>query len=294
MRLTLMRLKPLATVFALAILLFIALANYLTPAFAQSSFERSFVPKSKLIDKIWTKHDPSSTIVIDHSQWDGFLAKYVKTNAQGVNLVAYGSVSGADKGALANYRNALQSVDVTTLNRNEQYAYWLNLYNASTVAVALKHYPVKSIRDIKKNALDIMGPFNDKVAQVNGKKLTLNNIESGIVRPIWNDPLLHYAFNCAAITCPNLGKEAFTGEKIRSQLNAAAFTYVNSPSGVSFKNGEMIASKIYFWYEVDFGGSEKGILNHINRYASDALKAKLKGRTKVDKYVYDWSLNDAR
>lgn len=291
---TVMQLKPLAVLLAFALLIFIALSNYLTPAFAQSNIERSFVPKSKLHNPIWTKHDAGSTIVVDHSAWDSFLGKYIKTNAQGVNLVAYGSVSGADKAALGNYLNALQNVDVTKLNRKEQYAYWFNLYNASTVSVVLKRYPIKSIRDIKKNKLDIYGPFNDTVVKVNGKKLTLNKIESGIVRPIWNDPLLHYGFNCAAVTCPNLGKKAFTGAKVNSQLRAAAVAYVNSPRGVTIKDGKIVASKIYFWYEGDFGGSETAILNHLIRYANKDLKAKLAGKTTIEKYIYDWSLNDAR
>lgn len=291
---TIMRYKPFAVIIALSALLFFALTNFLTPAFAQSSIERSFVPKSKLADQIWTKHDAASKIVVDHAPWSKFLGKYVKTNGQGVNLVAYGRVSGADKAALVNYLKSLQAVDVTKLNRNEQYAYWLNLYNASTVGVALKHYPLKSIRDIKKNALDVYGPFNDPVAVVNGKKLTLNKIESGIVRPIWNDPLLHYGFNCAAITCPNLAKKAYTGAKVRNQLGAAAKDYVNSPRGINIKDGQITASKIYFWYEGDFGGSEASILKHISRYANADLKARIKGVKKVDKYLYDWTLNDAR
>lgn len=291
---SIMRAKPFALLIAIGILLLMALTNFLTPAFAQSSIERSFVPKSKLHNKIWTKHNAGSKIVVDHSAWDAFLGKYIKTTGQGVNLVAYGRVSGADKAALGNYLKSLQSVDVTKLNRNEQYAYWLNLYNASTVGVALKHYPLKSIRDIKKNKLDIYGPFNDTVAVVNGKKLTLNKIESGIVRPIWNDPLLHYGFNCAAITCPNLVKTAYKGATVRSQLANAAKAYVNSPRGIAFKDGKITASKIYFWYEDDFGGSEAAILKHINRYANADLKARLKGTKTVDKYVYDWSLNDAR
>lgn len=286
--------KSIAAIFTLSFFLLFAVSNFLTPAFAQSTIERSFVPKSKLDDKIWTKHDAGSKIVIDHAPWNDFLEKYIKTNAQGVNLVAYGRVSNDDKTALKNYLKALQSVDVTKLNRNEQFAYWVNLYNASTVAIALKHYPIESIRDIKKNVLDLQGPFNDDIATVNGKKLTLNTIESGIVRPIWNDPRLHYAFNCAAITCPNLSKKAFTGATLNAQLNAAASEYVNSSRGITFNEGKIIASKIYFWYENDFGGSEASILKHIDRYSNAGLKAKLKGKKKIDQYVYDWSLNDAQ
>jgi len=129
---------------------------------AQSALERFGVPKAKLISGPWKKHNASY----------GFLKKYIKTDGNGVNRVAYGRVSGGDKAALGNYIKALQATDVTGLNRNEQFAFWVNLYNASTVTVALNNYPIKSIRDVKKGVLDFLGPFNDKVATVNGKKLT--------------------------------------------------------------------------------------------------------------------------
>ncbi|MEO1067181.1 MAG: DUF547 domain-containing protein [Pseudomonadota bacterium] len=281
-------LKMAATLLTLAV----SVSTYTAPSHAQSFLERFAVPKSKLVNRIWTQNDPNSSIVVDHGRWDAFLSKYVRTDGSGVNRVAYGRVSGADKSTLNAYLADLQKVDVTKLNRNEQYAFWLNLYNASTVSVAINNYPIKSIRDVKNSAVDFVGPFNDKIATVNGKSLTLNAIESGIVRPIWKDPRLHYAFNCAAVTCPNLGKKAYVGSKINGQLNAAARAYVNDPRGVTVKNGKITASKIYFWYEDDFGGSEASILNHIRRYANNSLKSKLANAKGIDDYVYDWALND--
>lgn len=271
-----------------------AIMIFATSAHAQSALERFAVPKAKLISGPWKKNDAGSAIQVDHGAWDGFLKKYVKTDGKGINRVAYGRVSGGDKAALSAYLKKLQGTDVTTLNRDEQFAFWVNLYNASTVSVALKNYPLKSIRDVKKGVLDFLGPFNDKIATVNGKTLTLNDIESGIVRPLWKDPRLHYAFNCAAISCPNLAKQAFKGAVLNKQLNSAATRFVNNPRGISFSGGKATASKIYFWYEGDFGGSHKAIINHMKRYASADLKAKLQSISKIDSFEYDWALNDAR
>ncbi len=274
------------------IALVVGLPTFLFPAIshAQLAIEKIFIAKSKLANSIWKKHDPSSTQEIDHSAWDGFLAKYLKADDVGINRLAYKSVSSADKLALQSYLSALQAIDVTKLNKNEQYAFWINLYNASTVNVGIKNYPIKSILDIKSNPLDLKGPFNDKIAKVNGQALTLDIIESGIVRPIWNDPRLHYAFNCAAISCPNLSGKAYRGKTLNAQLNKAAVNFVNHPRGIQIQNGKLTASKIYFWYSEDFGG-EKGVLNHIKQYANDNLKQKLAGKTKIDYYVYDWALN---
>lgn len=286
-----MRLQTFSTTVLAAL---IVLSWSVSTSYAQSRIERSFVPKSRLADKIWTKHDASSKIEIDHDAWDAFLKKFVRSDGDGINRVAYKRVGGADKKALNTYLKALHNVDVTTLNRNEQLAYWVNLYNASTVSIVLKNYPLKSIREVKRNALDFLGPFNDPIAKVNGKTLTLNTIESGIARPIWKDPRLHYVFNCAAISCPNLGKTAYKSATLNAQLNSAARSFVNNPRGVSFSKDGITASKIYFWYEGDFGGSEKSILKHINRYANAKLKSRLNGKKSIDKYVYDWALNEAR
>lgn len=275
----------------IAIALSMPLFSFPNLANAQSSIEKAFVAKSRLSSGIWKKHDPSSTIVVDHSAWDAFLSKYTRKNAQGVNLVSYGGVSAADKQALKEYLNALQATDVTKLNRNEQYAFWLNLYNASTVNLGIKNFPIKSILDIKSNPLDLKGPFNDNVAKVNGITLTLDTIESGIVRPIWNDARLHYAFNCAAISCPNLGGEAYKGSKINAQLNAAAKAFINDPRGIRIENGKITASKIFFWYSDDFGKNEKDVLAHIKKFASPKLITALEGKTKIDSYEYDWALN---
>ncbi len=275
----------------LAIALSMPLINVPTFAHAQSALEKAFIAKSRLSSNIWKKHVPSSKVVVDHSAWDSFLKKYTRKDGKGINRVAYGGVSSADKKALSAYLTSLQATDVTKLNRNEQYAFWLNLYNASTVNLGVKNFPINSILEIKSNALDLKGPFNDNVAKVNGKKLTLDTIESGIVRPIWNDPRLHYAFNCAAISCPNLGSSAYKGASINAQLNAAARSYVNDPRGIRINGGKITASKIYFWYSGDFGKNEKEVLAHINKFAAPKLKAALKGKTSIDSYEYDWALN---
>ncbi|MEO0327196.1 MAG: DUF547 domain-containing protein [Pseudomonadota bacterium] len=261
-------------------------------AFAQLSIEKTLVAKSQLQDPIWQMHEPASEEIIEHGVWNGFLGKYVATDARGINLVKYGAVSAADRESLKTYLSALQSIDITRYNRREQYAFWLNLYNASIVNVVLENYPSKSILNIKSHLLDLKGPFDDAIVSVNGKTLTPDDIESGIVRPIWNDPRLHYGFNCAAISCPNLGTEAFNGSSINGQLDQAATSFINDPRGVKIKNGKVTVSKIFFWYSEDFGGSDKAILDHIRAFASPELAEKLAGKSRISKYEYDWALNE--
>jgi hypothetical protein len=186
-------------------------------------------------------------------------------------------------------------VPVRSLRRDEQLAYWINLYNALTVKVILDHYPVKSIRSI-----DISpgffsdGPWGKPLVRVEGKEMTLNDMEHRVLRPIWKDPRIHYAVNCASLGCPNLQPRAFTAENAEELLALAAREYVNHPRGVSVDKGWVRVSSIYVWFKEDFGGTDEGVIEHLRRHASGALPEELRRVDGISEHHYDWSLNDAR
>lgn len=241
---------------------------------------------------MWDKHDAASEAVVDHSAWSDILGSYVKTGGpQGVNLFDYGGVSSADKSKLDGYIKALADRDPRSLNKAEQKAYWINLYNAVTIQVVLDDYPVDSIRDIKDGFFS-GGPWDRKVVTIAGEQLTLNDIEHRILRPIWNDPLIHYGVNCASIGCPNLLTEAYTGENIETRLAENAKAYVKSSRGARFDGKKLVVSSIYEWFQVDFGDSEAGVLKHLAQYAEGSKQAKLKSRNGYSKDAYSWDLND--
>ena len=262
---------------------------------ACTRLERLALPDAQVTDSHWQQHDAASSERVDHAAWDRFLARYVVPDATGVALVDYGAVTPADRGALDAYLDRLYATRVTALNRDEQLAYWVNLYNARTVAVILEHYPVATIRDIKfGGGAFTIGPWNEPLVTVEARALSLNDVEHEIIRPIWRDPRIHYVVNCAAIGCPNLGRQAYRGATIDAQMTAAARAYVNDPRGASIDDaGRLTVSKIYVWFEEDFGGSQAGVLAELARYAEPELKARLAGRSRIDGYEYDWSLNDA-
>ncbi|MES1942652.1 hypothetical protein PC39_00955 [Salinisphaera sp. PC39] len=240
----------------------------------------------------WKEHDPTSEATIDHGAWSEFLTRYIEPDpALDLNRLRYGAVSKADRAALAAYIRRLEAVDIDAHNRDQQLAYWLNLYNAATVRLILEDYPVDSIRDL--GGLFSSGPWDRKVVTVAGTRLTLNDIEHRILRPIWDTPLIHYGVNCASVGCPNLLKSAYTGAGVYRQLRDNARAYVNSPRGVRIEDGRVTASRIYDWYREDFGGSEAGVISHLRQYAAPALSARLDAAGEVDDYAYDWALNDA-
>jgi hypothetical protein len=269
------------------------LVALVVPLGAIASIEAPFAPRADLWQR-WTAHDPAAAAAIDHAPWDRFAKTYVKPQPDGVNRVAYARVSAADRKALADYVAGLAGTPISAYHRDQQLAYWLNLYNALTVKLVLDHYPVASIRDI-----DISpgwfsdGPWNKKLVTIEGEAVSLNDIEHRILRPIWRDARVHYALNCASVGCPHLKPEAFTADNTEALLNAAAREYVNHPRGARIESGRLVVSSIYVWFSEDFGGSDEGVIAHLKRYAEPDLLAGLAAAGRIDDFAYDWSLNDA-
>jgi hypothetical protein len=241
----------------------------------------------------WQRHDPASAATVDHSAWDRFLARYVQTGADGVNRVGYGRVAAADRSALSAYVANLTAVDVDALARREQLAFWINLYNALTVRVILDHYPVDSIQKINISpGFFAVGPWGKQLVTVAGEALSLDDIEHRILRPIWRDPRVHYAVNCASIGCPNLRRGAYTGANVETALDEAARAYVNHPRGAAFEREGLFVSAIYKWFIDDFGGTSAAVLAHLRRYADPPLAARLASVRDIAGHRYDWALND--
>lgn len=242
----------------------------------------------------WAAHDETSVAVIDHAAWDAFLRRHVVRGPDGINRVNYGDVFRAEQDALRSDVARLAALPIDRYSRREQLAFWIDLYNALTVTVVLDHYPVPSIRKIGISpGLFSVGPWGKKLVTIEGEALSLDDIEHRILRPIWHDPRIHYAVNCASLGCPNLQAEAFTAENTEALLERAAHDYINHPRGASVIDGTLIVS-IYVWYRSDFGGSDQGVIEHLRRYAAPALAAGLAHVDRIASDRYDWSLNDAR
>ncbi len=239
-------------------------------------------------DAKWMENSGSAS-TIDHSAWDRLLKAHVKTSSDGINLVDYAGLKESAATQLAAYITQMQGIDISAYNRNEQFAYWVNLYNAATVDQIVRNFPLESIRDI---GVLGQGPWKDEILSVNGKKLSLDDIEHGILRPIWKDVRIHYAVNCASLGCPNLAAQAWQAGRLEEMLEAAAKSYVNHPRGFARVGGKLTASNIYEWYESDWGSAAK-VIEHARKYASEATLSLLAGATTIDAYDYDWALNAA-
>lgn len=256
----------------------------LTPATA--------APRAELWDR-WTAHAPDSAETVNHSTWDDLVRRYVRSDAGGVNRFSYSQVRRVDRASLAGYLADLSRTRISQYRRDEQLAFWVNLYNALTVQVVLEHYPVKSIRDISISpGLFASGPWGKPLTEVEGESLSLDDIEHRILRPIWRDPRIHYAVNCASVGCPNLMTEAFTAQNANELLDRGARAYVNHPRGARVENGRLVVSSIYQWFKEDFGGDDSGVIAHLRSYASPEFANMLQQVQRIADDGYDWTLND--
>jgi Protein of unknown function, DUF547 len=244
-------------------------------------------PAAKQAEGNWATSG-SKAETINHDAWDAILTSYARAADDGINRVDYAGIKTKAAGELKGYLTALQSIKISEYPRDEQFAYWVNLYNAATVQVIVDNYPLESIRDI---GLLGQGPWKDKFLKVEGQMLSLDDVEHGILRSIWKDVRIHYAVNCASIGCPNLALKAYRANMLEPMLDDAARAYINHPRGFTKTDGELIASNIFEWYQSDWGTANDVVI-HARKYASLETLALLKDANGIDAYDYDWALND--
>lgn len=238
----------------------------------------------------WDRADVSSRRVVDHGAWQALLDRHVETLADGRTIVHYDAFSAADRAELKTYLKATTAIDPRSLNRPEQFAYWINLYNALTVDLMLQHPQKQTILRIGGGFLPT-GPWDDDITSIDGVALTLNDIEHRILRPLFKDNRVHFAVNCASIGCPNLSPTAYTAANLEAQLSAAERAYLEHPRGLMLADGRLTASSIFKWYGDDFAADQTGLLEYFASVRKD-LAAELTSYQGRISFAYDWARND--
>jgi Protein of unknown function, DUF547 len=230
---------------------------------------------------------------VDHSAFDRLLRAHVVNG-----LVDYDAFK-ADA-AFAGYLRLLAATNPATLPRNEQLALWINAYNAYTIQLINNKNERESIRNVNKSLgfLKFKGPWSEAFAVVGGRTYSLDDIEQRTIRPVFKDPRIHFALVCAAIGCPPLRSEAYTGARVDTQLNDQAVKFLTqtpSKNRVDVANRTLYHSQVFTFsdYLDDFGGSKAAMGRFIARYyPAGAERALLEsGNFEAVKTEYDWSLN---
>lgn len=227
----------------------------------------------------------SNSKPVSHDAWSALLQKHVSADG----WVDYpGFIS--DSTQLNSYLQLLSSHYPNTQNwsRNEILAYWINAYNAFTVQMVIRHYPVASIKDIQPGIGFINSVWDIKFIEIESEVLDLNNIEHNILRKM-EEPRIHFAVNCASYSCPKLLNTAYTAENLNAQLDAAARDFINDPARNVITTEKAELSSIFNWFTGDF--TTKGSLkDFINQYSRTPIGE----TTPVTFLDYNWALNVKR
>jgi hypothetical protein len=226
---------------------------------------------------------------ISYEQWTALLKKHV--NEEG--LVDYkGFIT--DKKELQSFLDKLSAnPPAKDWDKNEQIAYWLNAYNAFTIKLIVDHYPVKSIKDLgpKHQIIFINTPWDKKFFKIGGKTMTLNRIEHRILRSEFTEPRIHFALNCASLSCPKLRREAYTGKRLDEQLTEQAREFLRDETRNQPRVKNPKLSAIFDFYGKDMRKwSGKTLIAYINQYSP----VKISEDADIEYLDYNWNLNEQK
>lgn len=241
--------------------------------------------------KYWDRGDETNRQQIDHSQWDEILNRYIVAGqVSGIVQFRYAEVSSIDSQLINRYIDSLTRIDPRSYPRMEQKAYWMNLYNALSVRMVLENLSANDSFSFKKNPLP-ENVWSKKDVKVTGRKLSLDDIEHKILRPIWRDHRILFGLNCASMDCPNLSPRAYTAANISAQLNEAGQRFVNDDRGVFYQDGTIKASRLFRDFLTDFAPDEKTLKKVFAHYAKDMKALYLLGASGPITYTQDPRLN---
>lgn len=211
----------------------------------------------------------------NHNLWTDLLQKHVSVNG---NVDYKGFKMNNQK--LQEYIGLLASnVPNGVWTKEEKLAYWINTYNALTVDLIIRNYPVKSIKDID-------DPWEQRLWQLGDKTYSLEEIEHEILRKM-NEPRIHFAIVCASFSCPKLQNTAFTAVDLDAQLTAATKEFLADSNRNEISENSIRISKIFDWFSKDFT-KNGSLIDFLNQYSKVNITPNAKKRYKD----YNWALNE--
>lgn len=220
----------------------------------------------------------SADLPPSHQAWDYLLKMHVAKDG----FVDYRGLL-QKKEAVADYLHMLGShLPGKNWNREALLAYFINLYNAATVWLILEHYPLGSIREIP-------GPWSRKFIRIGSANYSLGYLEHQVLREM-GDPRIHFAINCASVSCPELQGRAYTEEEMESQLDAATRKFIMDTGRNRISGEKASLSRIFKWYRQDFTPGNDLLIEFLNTYLPDPIPVD----ARIEFLPYDWSLNEPR
>jgi hypothetical protein len=233
----------------------------------------------------------SPGLAADFSGWDALLKKYVApkiTSGISLNAVDYKNLK-----ADPEFQQVVEDLNPVALDKltrkEEKLSFWINVYNILAVKMVADNYPVDSIKDVGNFFKPV---WKRPAGMVAGKERTLNEIEHEILRAM-GEPRIHVAIVCASVSCPDLRIEAFSPDRLDTQLDEQMKAFLANPGkGLRFdaKKNRVYISAIFDWFEGDFK-AQGGVIEFISRYLDATVAKKIQG-AKLSYLKYNWNVND--
>jgi hypothetical protein len=210
-----------------------------------------------------------------------------------------------DRAKLDAYLGSLETVmpeEFAGWKRAQQFAYWIDAYNAYVVRRVVDAYPIASIEELGEGKTAVWDqefiPLSRLFPEAGDRKLTLNDVENRILRPKFKDARVHVALSCASRGCPPILAEAFVAERLEKQLDAQVARWLADPERNRFdkKSGKIVVSKIFDWFQEDFARDAGSVQAWIAARAPESERAWLSSAEglKIEFLDYSWKLNEAR
>ena len=219
---------------------------------------------------------------VNHQAWTDLLEKHVDQKGM-VNYTGFIM----DSSELIQYLDLLSSNPPgKSWSKAEQLAYWINAYNAFTVKLIIDYYPLESIKEIAGGLPMLDSPWDIKFFRIGGIPFDLNTIEHQILRAKFEEPRIHFAINCASISCPKLRTEAYSAQQLEQQLEEQTLDFLNDPERNLISANETKLSRIFDWFQRDFV-KQSDIPTFIQQYNVSINKEQ-----KIQFLDYDWALNE--
>lgn len=250
---------------------------------------------------------PSALAAFDHDH--SLFDEVLRTHVDEAGMVDYAALK-AEPDTLNRYLEQLAPVSGEQLeawSREEQLAYWINAYNAYTLKVIIDHYPIdgggliSNLRFPASSIRHIDGVWDEKSWPVAGGDLTLDQMEHEKMRAELDEPLIHFAVNCASIGCAQLRRHAYTSDQLDQQLRQAAKAFIADPSKVKVSEDKLHLSKIFEWFGEDFErfdridgyGKYDGVVSYVLRHLPARERRLIRAKKPSIAWIeYDWGLND--
>lgn len=177
-------------------------------------------------------------------------------------------------------------------SKEEQLAYWLNLYNVSLINEVAKIYPKYDLQEYLYGEQSIL---ENKIITVNNIKLSLNDIQYNILQKNYdNDPLIIYGLYQGNIGGPNIRRKAYTGYNVYKSLGDNAFEFINSNRGTQFngEDGEVRISQFYQRNESFFPDFENDLKQHLLTHAKKTISENIQTASSFNANIKNWKIAD--